>query len=85
MQYYPDAMQNYLQPIYELILMVNEENLTPETKLAAIGCLPGLIKISKNIPNYNFKTLGKDIFAKLWEIFVNEENPSYKADYCYNL
>lgn len=56
-----------------------------ETKAVALGLLPGLVKVAKLSTNLEHEKISKQIFAFLWEVFVNEPDSTYKSDFCYFL
>lgn len=85
MESYPTVMRNYIEKIYELILLINKSKVNPDTRLCAVGCLPALIKVAKTDVNNDCSGISKNIFSKLWEIFINESDPIYKSEFCYSL
>lgn len=85
MESYPTVMRNYIEKIYQLIILINKAKVNPDTRLCAVGCLPALIKVAKTDPNSDCSGISKNIFSKLWEIFINESDPIYKSEFCYSL
>ena len=85
MNCFPNKLSNYIKELYELMLLVNKKVINSETRLSAVNCLPKLIKVAKLNSNCDFLNLAKSILAKVWEIFVNEEDSSYKSSYCLNI
>lgn len=45
--------------------------------------LPNLIKVAKSIQGFDYKSLSKQIFANLWEKFIEEKDSGVKGEYCY--
>lgn len=85
MKCFPNKLSNYIKELYELILLVNEKVINSETRLSAVNCLPKLIKVARLNQNCDFPQLAKSILGKIWEIFVKEEDSSYKSSYCLNI
>lgn len=85
MKYYPEHLISFIEPIYEIIVFINKCNVNKDTKSIAVNCLPGLIKVAKYDKSKNITILGKNIFAELWKMFVEEEDSIYKGEYCFIL
>ena len=85
MKYYPENLTSYIEPIYEIIVYINKCNVSKDTRSIAVNCLPGLIKVAKYDKTKNISILGKNIFAQLWKLFVDEDDSIYKGEYCFTL
>lgn len=85
MNEYPAQMTEYLDQVQKLVQLMNEKIKNMDVRSVSLGLLPALVKVSKLKPGFDSVTFGKKCFAYLWTIFVEEEDSSYKSDFCYNL
>jgi hypothetical protein len=85
MESYPHMMRHYIDKIYQLIVVVEKSKVNPDTRLAAVGCLPGLIKVAHLDKSSDCTHISKNIFAKLWDIFIHETDPIFKSEFCFSL
>lgn len=79
---FPAQMGTYVGEVYKLLSLISEKIKNVDTKYIALSTLPALINVAKLQQNINYLQLGKQIFSNLWEVFVSEQDPSYKAQYC---
>ena len=54
-----------------------------DVQISAFSLLPNLIKVSKEIQGFDYQALSKQVFANLWEKFIDETDSTSKSEYCY--
>lgn len=83
MKHYSSYMGKYLQEIYGILNLMNIKIKNKDVQISAFSLLPNLVKVAKSIQGFEHKSLSKQIFANLWEKFIEEKDSGVKGEYCY--
>jgi len=78
-------MGPFVEQIHKTVVLIAEKIKNMDTKTVALGILPSLVEVSKNQPGFDHIQYSKMTFGYLWEVFVEENDSSYKSEFCYSL
>ena len=85
MKHYPKSLGGYLHEIFNLLSLIHLKVRNQDVRISSYSLMPNLIKVAKETPQVDPKTLSKQVFAQLWEKFIEERESSHKAEYCFFL
>jgi hypothetical protein len=74
----------YITEIFNVLHLIIENSLNDETRMEAIKCLPGLIKIFKK-SNNDVTSFGRHLNQTVWNLMDKEHDTQNLSEYAYTL